>query len=167
MYKITLKYFLKRSFLLSVVIVACSFAANAQTAKAAADAKAPAVGKGAASYIETFFKKYKTSADSAIDYIFGTNKFFATNTQIALLKNKLDSLQFSIGKYEGRELIAQKSSSPSLVLYSFLVKHQNQPIRFTFIMYRAQNEWALYRFNYDDQMDIELFEAAKINNKRP
>ena len=171
MNNIALKYVLKRSFLLAAIVIGSTIAVSAQTAKpaktdkAATDAKAP-VAKGVTTYIETFFKKYKTSPDSAIDYIFGTNKLFATNPQITILKNKLDSLEFSLGKYEARELIAQKSSSPSLVLYSYLVKHENQPIRFTFIFYKAQNDWALYRFNYDDQMDLELFEAAKINNKR-
>jgi len=152
MHNITLKYFLKRSFLLAAIVIGSTLAASAQTT----DAAKTTVAKGAASYIETFFKKYKTNADSAVDYIFGTNKLFATNPQITLLKSKIDSLQISLGKYEGKELISEKSSSPSLVLYSYLVKHENQPIRFTFIMYKAQNDWVLYRFNYDDQMDLEV-----------
>jgi hypothetical protein len=123
--------------------------------------------KGAQSYIETFFKKYKTSPDSAIDYIFGTNQLFARNaSQINVLKMKMDSLQFSLGKYTGKELISQRSASPSLVIYSYLAKHENQPIRFTFIFYKASNDWVLYRFNYDDSMDQEMFESVKINNKR-
>jgi len=82
------------------------------------------------------------------------------------LKSKLDSLGLSIGKYEGRELIAQKNAGTSLVIYSYLVKHENQPVRFIFMFYKPKDQWELYRFNYDDAMDLELIEAAKINNKK-
>ena len=166
---LNVKLFFYRSFLIAITVCCYSFIAVAQTKPPAkpADAKAVVVVKGTQSYIEAFFKKYKTSPDSAVDYLFGTNKLFANHaTQINLLKSKLDSLQFSLGKYTGKELISEKGASPSLVLYSYLVKHENQPMRFTFIFYKALNEWVLYRFNYDDQMDQEMFEAAKINNKR-
>ena len=183
MKQLKVKQILNRSFLLTVIIFSCILGANAQTktkktstkktstpqadtTKSTAT-KTSTVIKSPANYIDAFFKKYKTSADTAIDYIFGTNKLFGTNYQITLLKMKLDSLRVPFGKYTGKELIAQKTASPSLVLYTYLVKHENQPMRFTFMFYRAQNEWVLYRFNYDDQLDTELIEAAKINNKRP
>jgi hypothetical protein len=163
MKRFNLKRIFTTSLLLTALIIGCAFTAKAQTTTPAAST----VSKGAMSYIDVFFKKYKVSSDSAIDYLFSTNKLFTGNTsQINQLKQKLDSLQLNIGKYIGKELISQKSATPSLVLYSFLVKHENQPIRFTFMFYKPQNEWELYRFNYDDAMDIELMEAAKINNKR-
>lgn len=144
------------------------FSVKAQTAKPAAKPIAAKVASapGAATYLETFFKKYKTSSDSAIDYLFSTNKLFNNQSQITLLKLKLDSLGAAIGKYEGRELISQKSAGTSLVIYSYLVKHENQPVRFIFMFYKPRDQWELYRFNYDDAMDLELIEAAKINNKK-
>jgi hypothetical protein len=158
-----MKRLINISLLLAVIILGSTYYTKAQTAPAA-----PVVSKGAMSYIDVFFKKYKVSSDSAIDYLFSTNKLFAGNiSQINLLKSKLDSLELVIGKYTGKELIAQKSTSPSLVLYSYLVKHENQPIRFIFMFYKPQNDWVLYRFNYDDAMDVEMVEGAKISNKRP
>jgi hypothetical protein len=162
-----MKNFLRRSFLLTVIIISCTICAKAQAPAAAKPAaKSAVVSKGAASYIESFFKKYKSNPDSAVDYIFGTNKLFTNVSQINLLKSKLDSMQVILGKYLGRELIVQKTPTPSLVLYSYIVKHENSPIRFTFMFYKAQNDWVLYRFNYDDQIDGELIDAAKINNKK-
>jgi len=164
---LNLEQFLKRSFLF-IVVVTFGYSAMAQTA-AKSESKSSGGGtvKGTLSYIDGFFKRYKASPDSAIDYIFGTNKLFARNSsQINVLKMKVDSLQLSLGKYTGKELISERSASPSLVIYSYLVKHENQPIRFTFIFYKAQNDWALYRFNFDDSMDQEMFDAVKINNKR-
>lgn len=159
---------LLRLIIVAVILLGQYFHAAAQTA-AKSETKQATGGavKGAQSYIDGFFKRYKASPDSAIDYIFGTNKLFARNTsQISVLKMKIDSLQLSLGKYTGKELISERSASPSLVIYSYLVKHENQPVRFTFIFYKAQNDWALYRFNFDDSMDQEMFEAVKINNKR-
>ena len=158
-----------KHFLIAAFILCGTFAAKAQTTattatKPAAKTAVPAA-KGVVSYIETFFKKYKTSSDSAIDYIFSTNKLFTNLSQINLLKAKLDSLQLSLGPFIGRELIAEKSATNSLVIYSYIVKHENQPIRFIFMFYKPHNDWELYRFNYDDGMDAEMLESVKINNK--
>jgi hypothetical protein len=133
----------------------------------------PAAAKTAApvtvtTIIEGFFKRYKTQGpDSAVDYLFSTNKYFSNPRGIALLKAKLDSLHQSLGDFIGRELIVQKNASPSLVLYSYIVKHEIQPVRFTFIFYKPHNDWVFYRFLFDDQMDLELEDGAKISNKHP
>ncbi len=161
-----------KHFLIAAFVLCGTFAAKAQTTattttKPAAKKAAEPTAKGVVSYIETFFKKYKTSSDSAIDYIFGTNKLFTNLSQINLLKAKLDTLQLSLGPFIGRELIAEKSATNSLVIYSYIVKHENQPIRFIFMFYKPHNDWVLYRFNYDDGMDGEMLESVKINNKRP
>lgn len=160
-----------KHFLIAAFLLCGTFAAQAQTTASAttkpAAKKVTETAKGVVSYIETFFKKYKTSSDSAIDYIFGTNKLFTNLSQINMLKSKLDSLQLSLGPFIGRELIAEKSATNSLVIYSYIVKHENQPIRFIFMFYKPHNDWELYRFNYDDGMDAEMLESVKINNKKP
>ena len=163
---LSLKYFLIAAFILCGTFAVKAQTTATTTAKPAAKTAAPAA-KGVVSYIETFFKKYKTSSDSAIDYIFGTNKLFTNVSQINLLKAKLDTLQLSLGPFIGRELIAEKSAANSLVIYSYIVKHENQPIRFIFMFYKPHNDWELYRFNYDDGMDTEMLESVKINNKHP
>ncbi len=163
---------ISKLFLLTGVICFYSLCAKSQTAAAPATVKKttvklPVAGKTPVSIIDTFFKKIKSDGtDPAIDYLFGTNKLFNNVAQINLLKIKLDSLQRSVGQYVGHELIAQKSAGTSLVFYSYLAKFTVQPIRFTFMFYKAQTDWVLYRFKYDDQMDLELEEAGKINNKR-
>jgi hypothetical protein len=166
----------RRATLVIGIVCLFGFVATAQTKKPAAAkptvaplaAKPVAAPKSVPAIIDAFFKKYKDKgADTAIDFLFGTNKLLANLPQLSVLKIKLDSLQFSAGKYVGHELIVQKSASPSLYFYSYLVKFENQPYRFTFMFYKPQNDWELYRFKYDDQMDAELEEAGKINNKHP
>jgi hypothetical protein len=159
----------KRMFLVAATVCCCTFCALGQTAaKPAAPAKpAVAAPRTAASILDNFFKKYKDSSDVAIDYLFATNKYFTNASGIATLKVKLDSLRISLGDYVGHELILQKSASPSLILYTYLVKHEIQPVRFTFMFYKPHSDWVLYRFKFDEAMDVELEEAGKINNKRP
>ncbi len=160
-----------KATLLAISFFGISLCCEAQ-APAAAAAKPVAVKPGgfqsAASVIDNFFKKYKSAgADSAIDYLFATNKYFSNPAGTAQLKAKLDSAKQAMGDYIGHELIVEKTASPSLVLYSYLVKNEIQPIRFTFVFYRPHSDWVFYRFLFDDQMDQELEDGAKISNKHP
>jgi hypothetical protein len=167
------RYFSK-ILLVIALTCSCTFYVTAQTkpkAKPAVKSYVISVTPVAASpksvpaILETFFKKYKDSSDASIDYLFGTNKYFTNTGGINQLKMKLDSLRITLGAYVGKEIIVQKSASPSLVLYTYLVKHEIQPVRFTFMFYKPHSDWVLYRFKYDEEMDIELEEAGKINNK--
>ena len=168
-----MKYPLFKSAILACIICCCLGEAKSQIVARPVAAKKTIVKplpvlKTPAALIDTFFSKYKKDGTSAaIDYLFGTNKMFNNEAAIAVLKGKLDSVQRSFGQYIGRELISQKSAGISLAFYSYLVKFTVQPMRFEFMFYKPQNDWLLYRFKYDDQMDLELEEAGKINNKKP
>jgi len=170
MKKVSTRFNLFKWLLMLGIICGCSFYANAQTKDSAKTttktaAKAPPV-RTVTAIIDTFFKKYKDDGTSpAIDYLFATNKLFTDTVQIGILKGKLDALRQSVGNYTGKEIIVQKSAAPSLIFYAYLVKHEKSPIRFTFMFYKPKNEWVLYRFKYDDQIDAELEDAGKINNK--
>jgi hypothetical protein len=160
-----------RTLFLLTAFSVVGFYSNAQTVVAtkviSTTPVKTAAFQSAAGVIDNFFKKYKISADSAVDYLFGTNKYFSNPAGIAQLKGKLDSLRQSLGGFIGHELIVEKTASPSLVLYSVLVKHEIQPVRFTFIFYRPHSDWVFYRFLFDDQMDQEMEDGAKIGNKHP
>jgi len=155
--------------ILLTLSVVCCLQATAQTkskpaaVKQATVAKPPAAAKSAAAIVEAFFKKYKDDGTSqAIDYLFATNKLFSDTSQIAVLKVKLMKLRQSEGQYLGKELIAQKNAGASLTFFSYLIKFENQPVRFTFTFYKPKDEWVLYHFKYDDQLDTELEQAGKI-----
>jgi hypothetical protein len=117
--------------------------------------------------IDVFFDKYKNeSTSNAVDYIFTTNSYTSKNPQLPAIKKtliiKLDSLRENIGQYTGRDIITEKSTTDNFVLISYLVKHQYQPVRFTFVFYRPEESWMLYKFISDDQVDAELEDAGKI-----
>lgn len=110
--------------------------------------------------IDNFFKKYQRSPSEAIEFIFSTNKSFIP-TQVTELKDKLAGTALTIGRYNGYEQLVTKSTGSSLVLFSYLVKHDSQPLRFTFIFYKSNDKWILYKFKFDDSLDEELEESAR------
>ena len=115
--------------------------------------------------IEKFFKSYdKESTTKAMIDIFKTNPLIDTNSLVRLI-TKIDTTRSIIGPYMGRDLIVQRKASNSLILYSYLVKHQTQPLRFTFMFYKPKNEWVIYRLYFDDSVSSELEQSAKITAK--
>jgi hypothetical protein len=114
--------------------------------------------------IDNFFIIYKDKGvDNALDNIFSTNTWMLQRSkdEIDNVKVQLKSIIQIVGKYYGYENIAQKSIGKSFKLFSFLVKYDRQPIRFTFIFYKAQDTWMLYNFRFDQDLTDELGESAK------
>ena len=147
-----------RTLFIALTLVMTSYGiANAQVVKATD----PALQK----IIDTFFKKYESSPGDAVDYIFVTNKSLRASNlqQINTLKEKLTATTSVIGAFNGAERIMSKKATSSFIFFSYLAKHENEPLRFTFIFYKPKDEWELYRFKFDDSVDAELEEAGKLN----
>jgi hypothetical protein len=136
----------------------------AKSTEAVASTPAPvSSGLSAVAITDVFFKKYKDEGtEQAIDYLFSTNKLFTDTAQIGGLKRKLIALKQSVGQYLGRELIAQKNAGKNLYFYAYVLRFESQPIRFTFMFYKPKNDWVLYHFKYDADLDAELEQAGKI-----
>jgi hypothetical protein len=150
---------IKPAFFMVAACIFCS-SAYAQTQPAAT---APITG--VTTYIDKFFKTYEKDGTSrAIINIFKTNSLVDSASLKGLIA-KIDTTRGLVGMYIGKELIVQRKASNSLVLYSYLVKHEKQPVRFTFMFYKPKNDWVVYRLYFDDQVDNELEESAKINGK--
>lgn len=113
--------------------------------------------------IEKFFEEYETKgSNEALDNLYSTNKWVSRNQDaIDNLKSQLTNMQSLIGEYYGYEPITTKSAGKSLVLHSFLVKYDRQPLRFTFEFYKPKDDWTIFGFSYDEDLDDEIEEAAK------
>lgn len=117
--------------------------------------------------VETFFEQYKNHGISvALDTLYSTNKWVnKSQDMIVQLKSKmqmeLENVDF-IGEMHGYETIVIKSLNSSFKLYSYLVKYDRQPIRFTFQFYKPKDDWMIYSFQYDGELSNELEESAKI-----
>ena len=113
--------------------------------------------------IDQFFSLYRTKGVSeSVDYLFSTNKWMEeSKDQVENVKFKLNSTLKIVGKYEGHSLITKKTVGEHLVVYTFMVRYDRQPLRFWMLFYKPNNEWRIQNFKFDDQLDEELEEAAK------
>ncbi|MFT3796506.1 hypothetical protein [Flavobacterium sp.] len=97
---------------------------------------------------------------------------YATNPWTSRIKDGIEQIKNEVGKYTidyigkyyGNELIAKKQFSESLILYSYLVKYDRQPMRFIFKLYKPNDKWTLYEFSIDSSIDEEIEQAAKLYN---
>jgi hypothetical protein len=112
--------------------------------------------------IEPFFKEYKIDPIKAYENLFVGNKWMKDKkSELETIKIKLNDLVSTLGEYYGYEIITEKKAGESLILQSFLVKYERQPLRFTFLLYKPNDSWQIQNFSYDANIDDELEEAAK------
>ena len=106
---------------------------------------------------EHFFMLFETDSDIAVDFIFSTNKWFNTSSmpQLAESKGKIKKL-FYLGNYRGFELASKKLFSPSLVLITYIVKYDRQPIKIEFYFYKPEKNWQIQTFRFEEDLKNDL-----------
>lgn len=114
--------------------------------------------------IESFFDTYKDKGvEMALNKIFETNVYLMMHSRsIEDVRNKLVSYTDSIGNYCGYEIVARRNIGESLVHYSCLANYEVQPIRFLFTLYKPQNKWILFNFQFSTDFINELDESSKF-----
>lgn len=114
--------------------------------------------------VDNFFESYKNeSTNDALGNLFSTNKLFANNSiEVNNVKSLLAEQISDIGSYRGYEFIGSRKVANSIELYTYLVKYDVKPLRFTFIFYKALDKWNLFSFKFDDDIILELEDAGKV-----
>jgi len=116
--------------------------------------------------VDTFFETYQEKdIVEAVDYIFSTNPWMSQGEDVVtILKNQINTqlTEDVVGKYYGHEVMTTKTIGESVVYVTYLVKYDRQPIRFTFIFYKPDEEWRIHKFSYKDGLDDELEESGKV-----
>lgn len=82
--------------------------------------------------------------------------------QIENVKFKLNGTSKLLGEYSGYNLITKKTIGDHMTLYTYMVRYDRQPLRFSLIFYKPSNEWSLLNFSFDDNLSEELKEAALV-----
>lgn len=116
--------------------------------------------------INTFFDEYKKDISISLSNLFSTNPAIDRG-DIAYINLKKDLVRTaeSLGGYNGYELISTHSAgkSKSLIIYSYLLKYQNQPMRFMLTMYKPDDQWMIYNFQYDLDLNEELIKSSQLH----
>lgn len=112
--------------------------------------------------IESFIEKVgQNKKDEAFDMLFSTNKYFTGDSVIVGLKIQLKNAISQLGDYHGYECVTTRHFGADYVLYSYIVKYERQPLRFTFVFYRPNNSWQIQNFKFDVNFDEELERSAE------
>jgi len=114
--------------------------------------------------IEEFFKNYETKTpEEALEELYRHMPAAdRVDDDIASLEIKFKGLKKVVGNYIDYDLITKKDLLNRYIIYTYLVRFEHQPIRFTFEFYKPKENWGLFGFSYDDDFDEELEETTKI-----
>lgn len=114
--------------------------------------------------IKVFFDSIKSGK-----YAAALNELLKANENINLqdsgtinLQNKFSSLNEASGKFVSERLMRKKELGDDLGVYVYLVKYDKKFYRFTFTFYNNGSAVRIYKFSFDDVIDIELEEALKL-----
>ncbi len=113
--------------------------------------------------IENFFSLYeKGEISKAIDSIYSTNRWIDPSSDAVMnLKGQFSSMAQMVGVYVGKERISVHSYGGRLLMVTYLLLYERQPIRLEFMFYRPADEWIIYSFSFDDNTDEELKMSAR------
>lgn len=106
--------------------------------------------------VNSFFKKYEhENINSAIDYLFSTNKWMKeSEEEVEKIKKGLNDFTIRMGKYYGYELVSCKNLNDNLKQYTFQLRYDLQPLRFKIFFYKPNDEWRVQNFEYDSEWAI-------------
>ncbi len=117
--------------------------------------------------IDKFFQELVSEKPDKVIDDFYVHMPWVTNIkdEIAKLKTNFKSLPDYFGKFCGQALITKKEiGGGALVVYTYLVKYERQPVRFVFKFYKPKDTWLAYGFSYDMGLDDELDQSVKLQN---
>ena len=118
------------------------------------------------SLVETFFKVYEEhGSNQAIDSLFSSNKWLVkSKTQVNKTKQDLAESLTLLGNYNGYELISVSKIGENLKHYTYLVRYDRQPLRFSITIYKSSNNWQVQNFNYDYAFIEEINAASSFSH---
>jgi hypothetical protein len=113
--------------------------------------------------IDSFFKTYqKNEPVKALDDLYSHAPWLKDkNESIENLKTKFAELKSRDGECYGYELLNEKNIKNTFAIYTYLVKHENSPLLFTFEFYKPNKDWIVYSFSYDYNFVVDMEKKAK------
>jgi hypothetical protein len=110
-----------------------------------------------------FFATYRLGdTDKAIDYLFSNSPYAKDISEgIEDVKRQLKKTAGQIGKFYGADLLTSKTAGQNLIMLTYLVRHDREPLVFNIMFYKPNDKWQMQNFKYGNSIDDELEEASK------
>jgi uncharacterized membrane protein len=142
---------------LIIIFILIGVGCNSQSNKRNIDMKAM-------SLIDSFFTNIRTkNATVAIDQLLASNPNINLNDSATFdLKEKFILINNASGIYIGYRILKKRLIEDDIAVYSCLAKYEKKFYRFVFLFYNNSQIVRLYKFLFDDDMDVELEGSLKF-----
>ncbi|MFS1523804.1 hypothetical protein ACL7TT_06760 [Microbulbifer sp. 2304DJ12-6] len=119
---------------------------------------ANAAGDGYQAEIDSFFNLLKKGKiEESVSSIYKTNPYMSSvSDQVLNIKNQLASLSGLVGEMNTLQKIDTYNVEDAFVHVTYLAAYDRQPIRFEFQFFKVKEDWRIYAFSFDDNMDDEI-----------
>lgn len=126
-------------------------------------------GKKPEQMVAIFFDLFRSRGPAqAVDYIYSNNpNIYERQDFLGSMKEKVAKLEEMLGKEHGQVLIRDRQFADTVRVISYLVKYERQPLRFTFVFYKAENRWITLQFFFDDPMDEATMKETRSLSFEP
>jgi hypothetical protein len=116
------------------------------------------------SLIDDFFKKMESNnfKGAINDLLLSNPNIDSKDSATIAMKDRFSSINFISGAYRGRSLLKKRGINDALAIYSYLVKYDKKFYRFVFTFYDNGDQTKIYKFSFDDSIEIELEESVKL-----
>lgn len=110
-----------------------------------------------------FFAIYKLGdTDKALDFLFSNTPYAKDISEgIEDVKRQLKKQTGLMGNFYGADLLTAKTAGANLIMLTYLVRHDKQPLVFNIMFYKPNDKWHMQNFKYGSSIDDELEEASK------
>lgn len=114
--------------------------------------------------IDEFFKQVEVGEYKlAIQNLLKQNENIDLKDSSAInLISKFNYLNEMSGKYVGNQLLKKRLVNSDIGMYSYLVKYKRKFYRFLFEFYNNGDGGKIYKFKFDDTLDLEMEESIKL-----
>lgn len=113
--------------------------------------------------IAKFFNLYESGKKiEAIDTLYSTNPWMSSASDaIQNIKTQLQDIEKLVGNYNGKELLGEHNIKNRFVHVTYITLYDRQPVRMEFQFYRPKNDWIIYSFAFDIDIDDEVEKGAR------
>jgi hypothetical protein len=113
--------------------------------------------------IDKFFSLYESGQVlEAVDSIYSSNKWILQKKdEVQNVKSQLQNLTSLVGEFHSKVKLGEEHIAERLYHISYLALYERQPVRLEFVFYKPKENWVIYSFSFDDEIDEELEKFAR------
>ena len=122
------------------------------------------IDQSAIPLIDSFFKSVRIKeVGIALDQLLKSNPYIDLKDSATLnLKNSFILINEASGPFVGYRILKKRYIEEDIGIYSYLAKYEKKFYRLVFMFYNNGSSIKLYKFLFDDDIDVELEGSLKF-----